>query len=297
MKVAAGQVSHQATSLVEFLLTVLSKAEDGKKLANLDTLKKKSGVTEKDWENFLLYTNQTLANCGNFRSFGDTKFIPRIAAEEFKKIVESSENHEAALKSFNALSQHIYSLEPETELLIGFPGDGYVSGYYSNNIKKEDVVFTNEFLISQNLIELNTRLNKSVKDNVNHYEIKIASAEITHEPKTYDYKGTKITVVYGDFQKEMKDIADNMEKAGEFSANEHQRKMCEEYVKSFRTGCMQAHKESQKHWIRGKFEFNHLLKIICFLDLQPHVESNIGFVETYRDPSGVRAEYEGFVAM
>lgn len=91
-------------------------------------------------------------------------------------------------------------------------------------------------------------------------------------------KGHKLKLVYGDHSKEMALIAEYHKKAAENSANENQRNMQLAYAKSFEEGSLEAFKDAQRYWIRDK---------------GPMVESNIGFVETYRDPHGVRGEWEG----
>ena len=95
-------------------------------------------------------------------------------------------------------------------------------------------------------------------------------------------KGTRLKLVYGDHHEQMATIADYHLKAAEVSANDNQKEMHKAYAKSFQDGSMLAHKDSQRYWIRDK---------------KPMVESNIGFIETYRDPHGVRGEWEGKLAI
>ena len=80
----------------------------------------------------------------------------------------------------------------------------------------------------------------------------------------------------------MSKIASSLAKAKPYAANSNQVQMLDEYVKSFTTGSQNAWKSSQRSWIKDK---------------SPTVESDIGFIETYRDPHGIRGEWEGFVAM
>jgi dipeptidyl-peptidase-3 len=54
------------------------------------------------------------------------------------------------------------------------------------------------------------------------------------------------------------------------------------YIESFKTGSINAHKESQKNWVADK---------------GPVVEACMGWIETYMDPEHIRAYYEGFVAI
>jgi dipeptidyl-peptidase-3 len=58
--------------------------------------------------------------------------------------------------------------------------------------------------------------------------------------------------------------------------------MVSAYIEHFKYGDVDKHKDSQKHWIS---------------DVGPIIETNIGFIETYLDPLGVRAEFEGFVSI
>jgi len=102
--------------------------------------------------------------------------------------------------------------------------------------------------------------------------------ETEFELDTGSLKGKKLKLAYGDHSKEMGIIAGYHKKAAENAANENQKNMQLAYAKSFEEGSLEAFKTSQRFWIRDK---------------GPMVESNIGFVETYRDPHGVRGEWEG----
>ena len=119
------------------------------------------------------------------------------------------------------------------------------------------------------------------------YELAIASAEakprVSHVFQA-DPHSINIDVVYGDHAPFLSRLAEYIEKAKDFvpSDRKEQLTMLTEYVKHFRGGAISAHKDSQRSWVK---------------DRSPPVETNIGFIESYRDPFGVRGEFEGFVAV
>jgi len=249
-------------------------------------LQKQAGLSDDELKAFLSYASQFLGNAGNYKSFGDSKFVPRLSEEKFKAIASVSSELAALYEKAKA---GIFANESVGLLHLGYPSDGHLSNYYpeSPSITKQEISIVSDFLEGKKLLPENTRVKKTSEG----FEVLIASAELN--PSVVDIPekewvldgelaGKKVKLVFGDYTVEMGKIADAIEQAGKNAANETQLKMHTEYAKSFRTGSLQAFKESQRYWIRDK---------------GPTVEADIGFIETYRDPHAIRGEWEGFVAM
>ena len=67
-----------------------------------------------------------------------------------------------------------------------------------------------------------------------------------------------------------------------YVANETQQEMTNQLAQGLETGDMQSLKKSQSLWVQ---------------DAGPVVETSVGFLESYQDPHGVRASWQGLVAI
>ncbi|KAI8092459.1 dipeptidyl peptidase III [Halteromyces radiatus] len=269
------QTNPRAETIYDLILKIFSNKQG--QLTDIQALQQRSEVSPETFEDLLQYSGQFLGNLSNYKSFGDEKFIPRISVKDFEKVVAASELKEEALSLFNQAKDEIYNVEPVTRNLLGYPDDGQLSGYYSDNITKDDIKAVQTYLEKINIDPLNTRLFKTD----NGYDLAIASSDFKSETHILE-NGTPLTLKYGDFHEQMTKVAENIQSSIPVAANDNQRNMLNSYYDSFKTGSIEDHMESQRHWLR---------------DIGPLVETNIGFIETYRDPQGVRAEWEGFVAM
>ncbi|KAG2177685.1 hypothetical protein INT44_008199 [Umbelopsis vinacea] len=275
-RIILAQTNPHGPEIFDLIQSVFT-TKDGR-MVDIDQLQKDSGVSKESFEDFVQYATQFLGNMSNYRSFGDRKFIPRVSAEDIQRIVEASAHSQKALALWESTKEEIFSVEPSAKTLLGFPEDGHVSGYYSSNITKADIKLVQDYCEKIPLDPLNTRLFKDEQG----YQLRIASA-VAKDPESHTLpNGASLKVHYGDFSAYMTEVAKNIKAAIPFAANENQKAMLKHYFQSFESGSIDEHKESQRYWLK---------------DIGPVVETNIGFIETYRDPQGVRAEWEGFVAM
>eukprot|EP00500_Bicosoecida_sp_ms1_P004572 CAMPEP_0203815534 /NCGR_PEP_ID=MMETSP0115-20131106/11160_1 /ASSEMBLY_ACC=CAM_ASM_000227 /TAXON_ID=33651 /ORGANISM="Bicosoecid sp, Strain ms1" /LENGTH=727 /DNA_ID=CAMNT_0050724431 /DNA_START=24 /DNA_END=2207 /DNA_ORIENTATION=- len=245
----------------------------------------KAGVDADDVKAFVVYAAAFYSNCGNYRSFGDSKIIPGCSQEAFTAIVKASAAYAADAAAVDALladvGDLIFDLSPRLRGL-GLGADKGVSAYYSSNVTLEDAQLVQRFMDGRHLSAYNTRLFKDADGN---FELRQAAAEGGAAPgfeEPVEFEGRTIRVVRGDYGALMARVADNLDKAAAVAANDEQKAMLAKYSASFRGGSVEDHIEGSRHWIRDK---------------GPSVESYIGFIESYRDPLGVRGEWEGFVAV
>lgn len=173
---------------------------------------------------------------------------------------------------------------------LGFPSEVAQSSYYPGNLRisRQEIVAVSNVLESESIYAENTRIRKCMSGNTVSYDVLQASVAVdTDEPRRLqtrrlESEGISIRIIRGDHSEELKRICECLKKAQKYAGNPLQERFLSEYMESFTTGEIEAYKSSQRTWIK---------------DFQPSVETVLGFVEPYRDPFGVRAEFEGLVGI
>ncbi|UKZ53764.1 hypothetical protein TrVGV298_007563 [Trichoderma virens] len=273
-RIVLRQLSPESEPIYDLIIT-LHKSVNG----DWNALAQKAGVEESELTLFLEYVAMFLGNMGNYKSFGDAKFIPRCSEKTVSALAATSPE---AQKFYDATKGAIFSHEDPASMHLGFLDAGHMTTYYpdSKGITKSEIEAVSAWMEEKRLLPENTRLRKTADG----FDILIASAltsvpadggdigkETRFTVENGPLKGKTISLVYGDYAEEMKNITANIKQAAANADNDNQKNMHLAYAKSFETGSLEAFKDSQRFWIKDK---------------GPNVECNIGFIETYRDPAG-----------
>ncbi len=293
-RIVLRQTSPESEGIFDFILESHKACEgEWSKLVN------EAGVGREDVGSFLDYAGQFLAHLGNYyvgsstnaynkrrtsfnraQADGNRKAVPRISADALRKMAGISP------ATTSLLDKIIHPLLTAAPNSLGFPGPGTQSTYYPGPeaITKNEITAIAHIMENNSIEPENTRLSKKVEGGAPVFHILRASAEtssVSTELPGGDL-GSMVRVTPGDHAAELSRICAALQEAAKYASNRTQVKVLNEYIESFTTGSTEAYRRSQKIWVT---------------DLSPRVESIFGFVEPYRDPYGVRAEWEGIVSI
>lgn len=229
------------------------------------------------------------ANAGNYKGFGDSKFIPGLPAEKVEIIIKASKAYQADAnivdRLWSVVIAPMFSIKDNIKSL-GLKGAG-ITTYFSSNCTKADADIVTEWMKLKKLEAYISRTFKTVdKNGKSTYEIRLASAQSSDAEgitlPAEDFKECTFKVTRGDYSELLPYVIKNLKEAVKYAANEGQQKMLENIVESFTTGSLNSHKRGSRYWV---------------LDKEPAVEGYIGWMFTYRDPAGERGEFFGWTSM
>ncbi|GAO14422.1 uncharacterized protein UV8b_02629 [Ustilaginoidea virens] len=285
-RIVLRQISPESEPIYDLIISLHNSCR-----GDWEALAKQANVEQSELTSFLEYAAMFFGNNGNYKSFGDSKFLPRCSEKSVAALAATSPE---AAKFYEATNGAIFSHEKPGLLHLGFTDAGHMTTYYPDSpaITKDEIESVSTWMEQKGLLPENNRLRKNPDGS---FDILIASA-VTSIPseggdigKDTEFtvgngllKGKTIRLVFGDYTNEMNNITAYMKQAADNADNDTQRSMHLNYSRSFETGSLEAFKDAQRDWIKDK---------------GPTVECNIGFVETYRDPAGIRGEWEGFASM
>jgi dipeptidyl-peptidase III len=148
----------------------------------------------------------------------------------------------------------------------------------------EEIAEVSKTLESHGIWPENTRIKKILTPENLTYEVLQASVETDAGGQLFKLPSShaSIHLKRGDHSVELTNICDSLSNAALYAANETQKTFLRKYIESFQTGNLDSYRESLRAWVTDK---------------GARVENIFGFVEPYRDPCGIRAEFEGLVGI
>ena len=245
---------------------------------NWDALANEQGLDDVELRDFLSYVAVFLGNIGNYYGHGDQKLIPQSSVG-FEKLRIASAETSALYARFE---DGILSRFPSS---LGFGSRVAQSAYYHGEppLTKKELTELTPILESKSIEPENTRIRRTRPEKQCIYDVLQASTEEDVEAIILeDTADRAIRVVRGDHAAALREVCSCLRQARNYASRDIQKDVIDQYVASFQTGQMERFKEAQRLWIK---------------DVRPTVESVFGFVEPYRDPFGVRAEFEGLAAI
>lgn len=213
---------------------------------------------------------------------GDQKFVPGLSSHQLRQIAAVS------AESREILERIINGLVDNPSARLGFPDGVNQSNYYPGpepiTPSEHEHIST---ILAQNRVEPeNTRISKTTSDGNSLFEVQQASSEAVLCSTNLGAEGVPglgvVRIIGGDHAKEMSSVCHALVQAKSYASNENQNRMISELIFSFQTGDLESYRRAQKIWVT---------------DISPAVDPILGFVEPYRDPVGVRAEWEGVVCI
>ena len=110
-RITLRQVSPESESIFDFIIE-LYKSKNG----DWKALQEKAGITGDELQQFLEYATQFLGNCGNYKGFGDAKFVPRCSEKVFDSLAAAAPK---AAEFYKATNGAIFSSDNSGIMHLG----------------------------------------------------------------------------------------------------------------------------------------------------------------------------------
>lgn len=230
--------------------------------------------TTADWQKFMVYTKRVWFSNGIHHHYANKKFIPEFSKEYFKQLVTGSDEYEFPLQNMEKLDDLIKKLEP---LMF----DPKVNPMKVNQDPKFDLVKSSAVNFYEDVSQKDVeQFYKKIVDPKNPEPISYGlNSKLLREKGEIFERHWKTNSMYAE---PLKKIVYWLSKAVDVAENDQQKKCFQLLIEYYETGDLKKWDEYNIEWVKDTSS------VIDFVN---------GFIETYNDPLGYRANYESIVSI